>query len=131
MGHFDSRFIADLSLEASRLMKAIRSIQALEACIPAGFPEPTTIKASRKPYDLVLEWDAEHPKHAKALENRITRGLGLVDVRWRHNYPTTEVDTAKVVQVRAIVCYVNVGALCNANLKLQLRINLKTTGTSG
>jgi hypothetical protein len=121
MVRFDPRFIDGLSREASGLLKAIRCIQALEANLPAGFPEPTTIKPSRKPYDLILEWNAEHPKHVEALRNRITAGLGI-DSKWNHSMPPTEVAYD---MDHSIICRGRVRLDGKASLNLFLRINSK------
>jgi len=112
MVRFDPRFIDSLSREASGLLKAIRCIQVLEANLPAGFPEPTTIKPSRKPYDLVLEWDAEHPKHAEALRSRITAGLGMSGAKWNPNMD------------KSFICRGRIRLAGKASLNLFLQINM-------
>jgi hypothetical protein len=69
--------ITSFTLEAGRLMKAIRSTQALADNLPGNFPAPDRILVSRKPYDLKLEWEAEHTGHQKKLQNRVTAQLHL------------------------------------------------------
>jgi hypothetical protein len=123
MRRLDPRFIEEFSKEAGRLMKAIRCIQALEINLPEGFPEPGEIKVARRPYDLELEWVAEHPKHAQALQSRISAGLKL-QAKWNMDPSCGN---------NSIVCRARVNIGEKASLNLHLRINnahnFNTAGT--
>lgn len=75
MKRLDPRFIEAFSIKTTHLMKAIRHIQTLEDHLPEGFPEPSEIDLTKRPYDLEVTWEAANKKHAESLCSRITNIL--------------------------------------------------------
>lgn len=76
-------FVDKLTLEISRLSKAIRTIQLLNKYLPREFPPPADIEASRKPFDLLLTWEAASLSHGVSLQSRISKVLGFPPGSWR------------------------------------------------
>lgn len=109
MKRLDSRFIETFSMQASRLMKAIRSVQTLEDNLPEGFPEPSEIALSKRPYDLEIIWQAKNVKHAKSVCARIAELLDF-DGKW---YTYNECS---------FVCRSRVGVGKKATLNLIMRV---------
>jgi hypothetical protein len=105
--------ITSFTLEAGRLMKAIRSTQALADNLPGNFPAPDRILVSRKPYDLKLEWEAEHTGHQKKLQNRVTAQLHLQDVKWN------------LAADQAIICSTRIKVGDKDTMNIRLRIALR------
>jgi len=81
MKRLDPRFIESFSMQATRLMKAIRCVQSLEDHLPEGFPEPAEINQTKRPYDLEVVWTAHNAKHAESLCSKITDMLDF-DGKW-------------------------------------------------
>lgn len=81
MKRLDPRFIEDFSIQTTRLMKAIRCVQTLEDHLPEGFPEPSEIELTKRPYDLEVSWAAKNKKHAESLCSRISNMLEC-DGKW-------------------------------------------------
>lgn len=72
-------------MQTSRLMKAIRCVQVLEDNLPEGFPAPSEITLSKRPYDLEVSWKAQNRKHVESLCSRITNMLECDGQWYTHN----------------------------------------------
>ncbi len=81
MKRLDPRFIEAFSIKTTHLMKAIRHIQTLEDHLPEGFPEPSEIELTKRPYDLEVTWEACDGEHAWKLR-RIIQDMLEFDGKW-------------------------------------------------
>lgn len=84
MKRLDPRFIEGFSMQATRLMRAIRHIQTLENHLPEGFPEPSEIELTKRPYDLEMVWHAKSSGHVITLSKRLADELDF-DEKWHEN----------------------------------------------
>lgn len=109
MKRLDPRFIETFSIKTTHLMKAIRHIQTLEDHLPEGFPTPSEIDLTKRPYDLEVTWVAENRKHALKLRRTIQDMLECDD-KW---YTYDEFS---------LVCRsrVNVGGKASLNLIMRI-----------
>ena len=85
MIRFDPQFVASLTYEAGRALKAIRAIQALEQKLDKNFPKPDEIKSDRKPYDLFIGWHCATEEQVAHLKDTLAKKLKL-DAKW-HDKP--------------------------------------------
>jgi hypothetical protein len=74
--------IESFTYEAGKLMKAIRLVQTLHDNLPGNFPAPDKIRPERKPYDLLLEWNAKNSAHQESLKGRVTGNLKMITPKW-------------------------------------------------
>jgi hypothetical protein len=102
-------------MQTTRLMKAVRCVQTLEDHLPEGFPSPSGIELTKRPYDLEITWEAQNRKHAESLCSRITNMLEC-DGQWH------------LVGDLSLVCRSRVSVGGKASLNLIMRIEgLETT----
>ena len=95
MKRLDPRFIEAFSIKTTHLMKAIRHIQTLEDHLPEGFPEPSEIELTKRPYDLELTWEVKSRKHVESLCTRLTNLLEC-DGKWHRCDSSTFVCRSRV-----------------------------------
>jgi hypothetical protein len=110
MKRLDPRFIEAFSIKTTHLMKAIRHIQTLEDHLPDGFPEPSEIDLTKRPYDLEVLWEAQDMKHAWKLRT-IIKDMLECDGKW-HTHTGELVCRSRV----------NVGGKASLNLIMRIEV---------
>lgn len=113
MKRLDPRFIEAFSIKTTHLMKAIRHIQMLEDHLPEGFPEPSGVELTKRPYDLEITWEAVDRQHALKLQRTINV-MFECEGKWYTHYPSRH-DWALVC--RSKVC---VGGKATLNLSMRI-----------
>lgn len=105
-------YVASFTYEASRLMKAIRAVQALESNLPGTFPDPDCISVGRKPYDLKLEWEAANSRQQESLKAHIVNNLQLHGAKWNK------------ARDQALICSTRIKVGGKDTMNIRLRIAL-------
>jgi hypothetical protein len=81
---FNPVFIDDFSRQASRYLRAIRSIQTLETFLPDSFPEPNKIEIAKRPYDLEFIW---LDSNLHTMKDKLSKYLNVDKWnRWKNAY---------------------------------------------
>lgn len=109
MKRLDPRFIESFSMQATRLMKAIRCVQTLEDHLPEDFPQPEHIAMCKRPYDLEMFWASKDKVHGIKLSAELSRLLDF-DEKWHKYAPDS-------MECRAKVC---VGGKSTMNLIMRI-----------